>query len=240
VQTVNRQKLILSTFVEADATSDVDRLNQRAKVIRIKDVMPLLTDDDFGATWGILPINQLVEWATQAGYQSFRDVKKDFTILPIGGGKCAVEIACDPNRPDIIDAFEDGGIVGLRTYLEDRGERIATDTPGIATYFFGCELLKVFSGSLEALPKWFTPVIIGIVQSGNSLKEENWYRLADDYADAVLLRSQLAVVIKKDAAQRSSNAALYTDADLDRDFQEQWNGSYRRGSVPKLSNREDF
>jgi|SRR5579859_1202563 len=162
-----------------------------------KDVMPLLNEASLGSSWGVLSLDKLVEWAYQNGYQSFEELRDDYSLSPLGEGYCTVEIACDPMRKDLIDAFAQGGISGLKDKLTQSGERIATDTPGIAEYFFGTELLIKLSGSLEALPKSFAPVIIGIVSSGDSLREEGWKRLAENLPKAILLRSQLVLVAKR-------------------------------------------
>ncbi|MEN8253386.1 MAG: hypothetical protein ABFQ62_03360 [Patescibacteria group bacterium] len=171
-------------------------------VIKTKDVMTLLNQQELGCSWGIIPLDKLVEWAWENGYRDFDELKQDFELVALGGSECTIEIACDANRLDIIEAFKTAGIKGLVELLQKNEERIATDTPGIAEYFFGSELLFKLSGSLEALPKEFAPVIVGIVESGNSLKEESddgeWLRLSETYKQAVLLRSQLMLVIKKD------------------------------------------
>lgn len=182
LQELNRQRLTGDTV---------------GNVIKTKDVMTLLAQEELDCNWGVLPMNKLVEWAYEEGYQNWAELRQDFDLVPLGGSECSVEIACDPQRQDLVDAFASNGIEGLTTILEESGERIATDTPGIAEYFFEDELLLKLSGSLEALPKVFAPVIIGVVESGNSLKEEDWLRLSDEYKEAVLLRSELMLVIKK-------------------------------------------
>ncbi len=165
-------------------------------VIRTKDVMTLLNQAQLGCLWGIIPLDKLVEWAWENGIPNFQALRDQYQVQPIGGSECTIEVACDPARSDIIQAFQTAGVAGLKQLLTGTGEQIATDTPGIAAYFFGEALLFQLLGSIEALPKSFAPVIIGLVESGNSLREENWLRLADSSPEAVLLRSQLVVVKK--------------------------------------------
>jgi ATP phosphoribosyltransferase len=167
-------------------------------VIKTKDVMALLNQESLNCRWGVIPMDKLFEWAWENDYEDFNQLKSDFDLVPLGGGECTVEIACDPDRQDLIDVFSREGINGLAKYLKQSGEKIATDTPGIAEYFFGNELLFKLSGSLEALPKSLAPVIIGVVESGNSLTEEKWLRLSEKYKQAVLLKSQLILIIRKE------------------------------------------
>ena len=172
-------------------------------VLKTKDVMTLLTQAELDCQWGIAPLDKIVEWSWENDYSSIEELREDFDIVPIGGSECTVEVACDPKRQDLIDIFAQKGIMGLTKYLQENGDRIATDTPGIAEYFFGKDLLLKLSGSLEALPKKFAPVIIGVVESGNSLKEENWLRLADDFPEAVLLKSELMLIIIKNKCNKN-------------------------------------
>lgn len=166
-------------------------------VIKTKDVMTLLNQNQLGCRWGVISLDKLMEWAWNNGYLNLAELKQDFELVELGGTECTVEIACDPQRQDLINSFQKDGITGLTKFLKSKEEKIATDKPGIAASFVGAELLIKLSGSLEALPKQFAPVIIGVVETGNSLKEENWLRLSKINQQAVLLRSQLMLVIKK-------------------------------------------
>lgn len=175
-------------------------------VIKTKDVMTLLNQEKLNCEWGIISFDKLAEWALANGYESVSQLKEEYELLPLGGSECTVEIACDPSRQDLIDAFIQNGIAGLADTLREQGEIIATDTPAIAEYFFDRAILFELAGSLEALPKSFAPIIIGIVESGTSLVEEKWKRLADESQQAILLRSQLMLVIKKNMQEKENYA----------------------------------
>jgi len=197
------------SFLEQIDPSLEEKTRQRLEgavvgsVLKTKDVMTLLTQAELDCQWGIAPLDKIVEWSWENDYSNIEELKKDFDIVPIGGSECTVEIACDPQRQDLINIFAQKGIVGLASYLLENGDRIATDTPGIAEYFFGKNLLLKLSGSLEALPKKFAPIIIGVVESGNSLKEEDWLRLAEDFPEAVLLESELMLIIIKNKKEKN-------------------------------------
>jgi hypothetical protein len=167
------------------------------EVVFTKDVMKFLTLPITQAVWGIIPLNQLVEWAIKQKYPSFDSLRKDFKLYALGGGECTVELAINPNRTDLINSFNAGGFPALAETLRKTGQQILTDTEYIAKYTLGPEdedVVDDTKGSLEALMRFF-PAIIGIVQSGNSLIGANWLRLADSNPKARILSSQNMLVI---------------------------------------------
>lgn len=165
------------------------------EIIFTKDVMTLLMNPFFQSTWALLPLDNLVAWAyTQ---QRIGRLQQDFNLFCAGTEQWTVEIACDPERYDLIDAFAADGVIGLQKVLRRKDERLATDTPEIARCFFGEDTVLELGGSLEALPKTFAPAILGIVSSGSSLEEEGWLRLATEFPQAQLLLCQLMLVMKK-------------------------------------------
>ena len=124
----------------------------------------------------------------------------DLEISTLGTGVCTVEVACDPNRTDLIDVFTNYGIRKLRQTVTDKGITVASDVPKIARLLLKSEI-DAWSGSLETLDKNISPVIVGVVETGRSLTEEGWLRLSQTdskYAqEAILLRSQTCVIRKK-------------------------------------------
>lgn len=201
----NSRTLVESIFPNADLAARQKILSGDIQIILDKGAMKSLATQPTEDIWGIVPLDKIAEWAiNQAGYASFRELRQDFRLIALGGGECKVELALDPKRKDLLNALRTNGLLGLANLMKTNNERILTDTPGIARFMFKQErdndLIDEKPGSIEAFMKWYS-VIINIVQTGDSLREEGWLRPSQapyQLSQAVLLSSQLMLVINKE------------------------------------------
>lgn len=169
------------------------------RVIFTKGVMQSLTEGPFQSKWGIAPLNQIADWAIEKNYPNYKKLREDFSLYPIGGGECNVEFAIDSARPDLLNYFASNGLLNTAFAILANNEEIVTDTPNIARYLLGENASKVLwpvPGSTEAYRCPKVPALISVVQTGDSLLKGKWTRLSIDYPEAILLRSQLMLVIK--------------------------------------------
>lgn len=187
---------LLNAYGEKNGKGQIEQITRQRmklgekeiKLIRARDAANWL--DEEGCDWTITSIDAVCEWATSE-YGSWQELIDDYEIVGLGIGKCTVEVSCKPEFTDLIAKFKTGGLSGLKEIINQKEYRISTDLAGIARYFFPFTRIKSFGGSLELTRD---PLIVGVIQTGQSLKDEGWVRLSDFNKEAVLINSQTCIM----------------------------------------------
>ncbi len=169
------------------------------KLVRARNVIDWLKKGN--CFFALSSLDAICEWAAKVGYKKYEAFATDYEIKMLGTNRCTVEVACSRfsnETAEIVNAFKRNGIPGLDSVLRENNLRIASDIPNLAKYFFTSYLVDdSFDGSIELLPKYRYPVIVSVVESGNSLNENKWLRLSQIRKDAILLNSQTCIVTKR-------------------------------------------
>ena len=173
----------------------------RLNLIHTKDAITFIEKEN--CRWAITTIDGICEWAAQNGYKSWQQLIGMYEVCGLGLKKCSVEVACKLDDMGLYKAFSDKGRVGFGEYMIKKGYSIATDFPGIAKYFFPSVEIVEIRGSTEVVKD---PVIVGVVETGESLRDAGWFRLGSKFKEAVLVNSQTCIVRK-----RRQNDPAYTN-----------------------------
>lgn len=151
--------------------------------------------------FALTSLDAICEWAANAGYKKYEAFAKDYEIATLGTNRCAVEVACAQDTRYsgvLINAFIKNGLAGLDETLRRYRLLIGSDIPNLTEYFFTSFLVdKNFEGSVELLPKNRYPIIVSVVESGQSLADNGWVRLSQYKKSAVLINSQTCIVKRR-------------------------------------------
>lgn len=150
---------------------------------------------------GFTTIDALFSFALTCEFVPPAKINAVLEIIPLGSGKCTIEVACNPIRLDLIQEFRKNGRNGLRNAISQDNTTLTTDTPELAKFYFPEASLYKLNGKIESLTdKSQSPLLVGIVDTGKSLEEEGWLRLSEigDYShQAILLRSQTCLIKRR-------------------------------------------
>lgn len=169
------------------------------KLVRARDVIDWLKKGN--CFFALTSLDAICEWAAEAGYKKYEAFAQDYEIATLGTNRCTVEVACAKYArysSDLINAYKTNGLAGLDETARKNNLLIGSDIPNLARYFFTSFLVDDnFEGSIELLPQYRYPLIVSVVESGKSLAQSNWVRLAEIRNDAILLNSQTCIVTKR-------------------------------------------